>query len=383
MRALAATLMSLVVWSAWTLIHPTWHPWQDLSRGSYSDHFSHVAAVRLLPLMRKHLWTQPITANYRRLTLDEENALPKDAQSFKDGGNFVLAFRVPGWDKPLIINWAGQPRPYPPGDLVLFSPLSLLQRTSSLSFSTLNRLTIFWLVLLAHVAVFILFDGLSRSPRLWFVTLLIYFELIHWSLEGFYDATAVAPLLLCARYLDERRPLALLTAFSVATFLHFRALLFVPWVLWAAWLGVRERVWRNWARRELAAATVAIVLGTATILTFALTYHWLKGFDWQNPVKLTWSNWPRASSFLFVMVAVAIFQLRAGAWLEAAMVLWTGLFAADLKQTFPWHPLLLLPWLTVPAASAPVEGVRLFWVLFVAAFVFHSVPLPTWLPSLL
>ena len=54
-------------------------------------------------------------------------------------------------------------------------------------------------------------------------TLLVWFPVVHWTLEGFYDVAMIAPLLLCWRYLGQRRGLAAGVAFCAAAFLHFRA----------------------------------------------------------------------------------------------------------------------------------------------------------------
>ena len=45
-RALLVTLLSLAAWGVWGYRHPNPHPWQDLTRGVYTDHFSHLNAAR-------------------------------------------------------------------------------------------------------------------------------------------------------------------------------------------------------------------------------------------------------------------------------------------------------------------------------------------------
>ena len=100
---------------------------------------------------------------------------------------------------------------HPPGDMLLVAPVALAYHLTPLSFAGANTLLILlFLPLRARRAV-------RRRPlgiggALFRVRVLplfvIYAEVIHWTLEGFDHAAVIAPLVLCARYLNARRGLA-------------------------------------------------------------------------------------------------------------------------------------------------------------------------------
>src|SRR5262249_46997745 len=152
-------------------------------------------------------------------------------------------------------NWPQVVRFVPLGNLLYMAPLAALYHFTDVSFTLTNRLLIVLFLLAAHAGLFVMLDGLLSAPEgVRFTSLLPALlgasTLVHWSLEGFYDAVIVAPLLLCWRWLGQRRALPALAAYCAAAFLNFRAYYYAPWAVLAAVMAVRDRPLREWTRRD-------------------------------------------------------------------------------------------------------------------------------------
>ena len=70
-KALIVTLISLAAWMAWSATRRVAHPWADMSKGVYTDHFSHMNTTRVFPRIGRDLWRKSIAEQFRTLT-DEE-----------------------------------------------------------------------------------------------------------------------------------------------------------------------------------------------------------------------------------------------------------------------------------------------------------------------
>ena len=188
-RALLFTVASLLAWSCWYIAHRNVHPFGDLSRGQLTDHFSHMNAARLFMRAGADIWRKPLSSQGRVLTPEEVERLPADLRPFGKG---VEMRWIDGWPaaKPFFSSWVDNPRLYPPGDLLLVAPIAAAYHFTSLSFTAANRVLILYFLLLAHVSIYFALLNFSLEPRasLGVIGLfLLYPELIHWSLEGFYD----------------------------------------------------------------------------------------------------------------------------------------------------------------------------------------------------
>jgi hypothetical protein len=245
-RALAVVLVSFAGWACWYVAHRNAHPFGDLSRGSFTDHFSHMNAARLFARVGADIWRRPIGEQGRPLSVGEASQLPADLRPYANEAEMRW---IEGWpaSKPFFSSWVGFPRFYPPGDLLLVAPLSAAYHFTSLSFSAVNRLLILYFLLLAHVSLYFALRNFSLGRDAWLGPIglfFVYTELIHWSLEGFYDVAMVGPLVLCAGFLVAKRGLAALLAYCAAAFIHFRALIFAPFAAYAVYLIFQERPWR-------------------------------------------------------------------------------------------------------------------------------------------
>jgi len=288
------------------------------------------------------------------------------------------ALTAPGWpaEKPLVTSWPNNPRNYPPGDLLLVAPVAALYQQTSLSFTAANRLLLMLFLLYAHVAIFFLFESVlvsaPASPMLerarQVTAALVYFEVIHWTLEGFYDAAALAPLILCARFLGQRRGLAALVAFCAASFIHFRVFFFAPWAVYALVIVVRERQWRGWHLVDLLALALGAVLGAISLGVFFVLWPAVQHLPIHNFVNLASSPGWLVCVLLPLLLAGAALAgrelWRLGAVLDLVQLCWMVLMMVALHESYPWHLLLaVIPWLCAPpSVEEPSAQVRIHWL---------------------
>jgi hypothetical protein len=353
----------------------------------YTDHFSHMNTARVFPRIGRDLWRKSISEQFRTLTDEETKALPADLQggASSTGGLYY----VPGWNKskPLATSWSGKSRMYPPGDLVLVAPISALYHYTKISFSDTNRLLIVWFVVLAHVSLFCFlllhFEG-QRTGVEWLALFFLYSYMMRWTLEGFYDAATMGPLILSARYLGQRRGLAALVAYCVAAFIHFRAFFLAPWSIYAIFLIVKDRQWRTWAWRDVPAMLVALFFAATSLYVFYLDIPHLKASWPNNPLFSTASdtNLSLAWTFKVILVGAMVFLLGARAWWDALVLAWLGLIMFSLREFYWWHMLVPMTWIAAPARRELVRGVRIAFFVTATTLVLKETLAPTWIQSL-
>jgi hypothetical protein len=284
----------------------------------------------------------------------------------------------------MIASWSFNPRFYPPGDAVLFAPVALLYHFTSLSFARANLLALCLLLVYAHVSLYLLLRATDGEPLRALTLLVVYFPLIHWTLEGFYDGALLAPLVACALLIRRRRGIEALLAFCVAAAIHFRAFFYAPWAMAAAILVVRQRQWRSWGAPEWAMAAGCGALSVATLVPFAILKEALGSLGYTNLAALQQMR-PEALVLAAIAGVAAILLLRARAWLELAMLLWITAMLFSLHQAEQWHAVVLLAWLCAPAAGSDLllaVQARLWFVLGATAVVFRDWPIPSWLARL-
>ncbi|HEX9105101.1 MAG TPA: hypothetical protein VF997_22975, partial [Polyangia bacterium] len=303
---------------------------------------------------------------------------------------------VPGWPqgKPLVASWSHNPRLYPPGDMLLVAPFAALYHFTAVSFSAINRALLVWYLLLAHVSLALLFEGVLRlrAHRLVcaFVCFYVYGATMRATLEGFYDAAAIAPLVLAATFVQARRGVAASLAFAAAAVTHFRALFFAPWGGEAALLALRSI--GAWRARQWMAAALAACLMTATLVPLFIlrpTLRTLPNENWLSPSSQLFHPLALAA-YVALTVVVAIVFVRARSRSDLLVLLWFAvMLVANLRQARWWHPTLLLAWVGAPVAGAPEQRRdtlvllgRLAVLMFVIALVFHQNAWYRWLLAL-
>jgi hypothetical protein len=391
--ALVLTACSFLGWSGWELMRPSGNAFMDLS-GRFTDHFSHMSAARVFTRYGIDIWRVPLDRLLRRPTPAQRATLPAETLQCRD-----CPFIAPGWRKPVVENWSHVVRLYPPGDLVLMAPIAALYHFTPISLVTANRLLLVLILGFAHAGLFLLLDGvLSSTPAVRYGSLLAVYLgvncVLHWSLEGFYDSALLVPLLLCWRFLGERRALAAIVAYCAAAFLHFRAYYYAPWALSALLLILRERQWRCWRARDWSAATAALFLGAASLTTFVLILPGLLAFpDRSNPLLLAGSHGlsPTVATGALIALAVIAVFLWAGARIDALTLGWMGLVLTQVRQSGMWYPVAVVPWMVAPPRldrpeRAPIVfQARVLVFLFLALVVHAEGPLavdaviPRWL----
>lgn len=384
--ALLLVALSFSAFSARVLTQPHKPPFGGLNGWSFTDHYSHMNAARLMTLCGTCVWKTPVKELYRPLNAEQRQQVDPGLRPYMHRISEI--FFVPGWapDKQLMINWSYLPRPYPPGLYLLAAPVALAYHSTGLSFFGASRALVLLFLLVTHVGLYVLLrgalEGRVRPGEIGLLGgVLIAAEFIHWSLEGFYDGVLLAPLVLCGFYLRERRGLAAVVAFCVAAFFHYRTFFLAPLVLYALYLIVRERQWRQWRGRAWVGVAVAAVLGGASLYTFWLISPWLPRFPETNALKWQEGNVLALQVGVACVLAAAVF-LYARAWLDVVMLGWFVVMISRVVQTQAWHSLALVFWLALPAwtvlnqRASLVRDARFLTVWILASGVYGNGMLP-------
>jgi len=162
---------------------------------------------------------------------------------------------------PVVKNvpWPDFPVAYPPGMFAVFAlPTWVGARHPEMDPQTFAKLTLWWVVLLSHVAIVGVWRALSvvrgaRAPLLVGIFLLLW----RMCLFGFYDAIWLGCAGCGIAALAARRPGRSLVWFTAAALINYRAAAVAPAALWAAWLLLRSDT-APWRKALLFATTGAI-----------------------------------------------------------------------------------------------------------------------------
>ncbi len=261
---------------------------------------------------------------------------------------------------PFSVNWQQYPRVYPPGAMLLAAPEALLFGLSLIHFDLANLLIVLTILLGAHLASLAIFLCLWRSGAdnpawrvvvLCIVMPLVHLQLVDGALRGIYDPVPALLIVAGALLVSSARPVAGVLAISVAMFLHFRALWYVPLLMLALYRTYETRsMWmrggRSWVALGVSGALLAITLWCFMVLQPAL-----HSFHLTNPVGIKAF---RTDPGLILSAGVPVGGVLAAlawnrSWLTAAVASWQLLVLLQTREVQQWHALLLLPMIGIAA----------------------------------
>ena len=351
----------------------------DLTCGFYTDHFSHVGLTRLFTKVGPDIYSQPRGDFGRPLNEEEKALLPEDLRSVADTSR-----AIEGWpsDRPFTATWLNIPSFYPPGDLLLFAPAAAVYEYTDISFTEMNRLLIQLMLMFGHATVFLilLLWRNEKERPLSIAVVLSYLVVIHWSLEGFYDAGWIAPLVLVPWLLRRGDGWAALAAFSAGAFMHFRALIYLPMAAGALVMIVRRKEWKNFDRRKAMLSAVIVLCGIPAAIAFFMVRPEMSSHEMTSAFN------PAADAFhppaviiagLVVAVGLTVYWL-VQAWDEVVMLVWFAGLVMLLPEVNPWDSVAIVPWLLAPVDTGGkerdglVKAVRLAVVVLLAVLVFRE-----------
>jgi hypothetical protein len=241
-----------------------------------------------------------------------------------------------------------------------------------------------WFIVLAHVALYFFFLTFfeNRSSGIdWLACFFVYSQVMYWTLEGFYDAAAMVPMVLCARFLSRRRGLAAGLAYCAGAFVHFRVFFQAPWALLAAWIMLRNKQWRRLRRRDVAAILLSVAFALAALYVF-----WL---DWASLAKVPLNTPLREGAdraviwnFKVLLLACALAFLVCRAWFDLVTLAWLGLVLFSLRELCVWHLMISMSWVAVRSRVEAARGIRLAFLISTTAILFGDTFALNWLPRL-
>jgi hypothetical protein len=363
----------LVSWSLWGLL--VFHVYRPsdgfLGNGDSISHFGHAI------LFAHHgfdVYRHPGKEFCRDFNVPAAHAFAK-TNDLLDGDLCQTRGGEPA--RPFFLNWQDLPQPYPPGAILFAAPDAWLFTKVKASFRDISVFTRLKYLAAAHWLVWLIYRALlevaprARGARRWLLAggvALLYFEIIKWSLSGFYDPIAVGAVVLSVYYLSCRRGVDALLALSLGFFLHYRALWYAP-IFAIALFQIGEA--RSWRRRPTIFAVkvaLAAVLGGVSAYSFLLLYPALKDFPATNAVffkRLTLSGqvtW----DVLVPLFFIAAFVAHKRHWALFVTMAWQSFMLVQTPQIMQWHVLFVIPVLVMGGLTrdpgAMVAATGFFWL---------------------
>jgi hypothetical protein len=180
-------------------------------------------------------------------------------------------------------------------------------------------------------------------------------------LQGFYDAAAITPLILCARYLGQGRGLAAGVAYCVAALVHFRVFFQAPWAMVAVGMMVRDRFWQRLRWGQVVAIGVAATLACASLYVFWLDWASLGKVEINNPLRFDGGAYNAHMTWICAIIfgVCGLAFLISRSWLDLVSLAWLGLVLFRLREFYLWHMLVSLAWIAAPFRSPAARVVRI------------------------
>jgi hypothetical protein len=346
---------------------PVPSPLPAFSRVDLGDHVSHVGTTLLFlhsgfevfSREKASFCDRPLTRDeaievYRRIGFPA--FIPED----------YCAVRA-GPERAFHVNWPHLVSPYPIGLYLYTLPEALLFSSgvaehSLATFSLLKFSVVAVLLCLALYRVYVPVGAVrarGAGALLWAVsTFLVFF----WAVHGIYDGIAVLCMVLSIQRAPKSSLEGLLLAI-LATALHYRMLLFLPFIVWL-FVRAAQRF-----RAQTAAWQALFLAGSALAVLNGFIFH----LQWPALSRLPMTNTLRTAAgallFLLITGAFVAYAWRTRHMLLAISVLWVSLCLVAVRQVMPWHFLALLPLLPLSRLEPKSDGP------FIAAHAYLAVTL--------
>jgi len=277
--------------------------------------------------------------------------------------------------------WPQQPFIYPPGALLLYAPFGWAEYGLGLSEMAVHRAAVIFCVVLAHLSVLLMLGELRRDggPLTLLIVALYAMMALGFSLNGLYDPAYVAAGALglsASRRGQESRAVLWL---SLATFLHFRALFYLPAALANLAASGARALKGGLSRREWLRFSVSVLLGAAAAWALLLTWKSFDDIGAPNLVMEEEFGWGGAAVVSAATLGAAAYFLRSGERLAGLSVAWAGALALALPFSRAWHSLALYPLFLLLPPEGRKREVLLLWVLVVSGIAFRYFPSLRWL----
>ncbi|GEM_PF-5931226 len=396
-RGLILSVLASVAWAFFLFAtRPT--PSVALAANN-SDHYSHVGAAVMAIHHGSEIYRHPTDDLCLR---PASAASPLWARTIEAARELRVApvdicFVRGGWtDVPLVVNWGRFPRPYPPGNLLLFLPVGWAYAHAGIGFAQACAWAMGLILLFGHVAALSLLFAVnprglgSRSLAAWLSVVAGGALVLGWSFAGFYDGLAVGPLCLAGAAWRARKPSLVLMFFGLACLAHFRGLWFLPLGIGAFWRTIGAVRLGKLSPGMGGQCLTGILAGAMAAMSLIWVAPFLAEFPVSHPLQISVIHGAPARSLLALL---ALF-LAAGAavWQGGRMLgfcgAWALLMCLFAPQAMPWHAISLVPLLALVPQRTGREAT--IWMLSTLIFVGIAVQLlfgaslwPTWIGLLL
>lgn len=284
-------------------------PYADLS-GWYTDHLHHSFATWMFLKRGLAVYTHQL------------GALPAGS----------------GWPFPRE-DWGNMPMAYPPGVFAVFFPLVVVAKILPLSEHAFAVLSVLYVLLLTHLALFSVLRALEDSPpgSRAAVAVFVWMFFVQLGLEGFYDAAFIGCGARAVSRLRAKDGESALWWLGVAALLHFRAIVLVPLALHTLLtvLGGKPRTTWPWTTLAWVAAAVAV-----SVASFLLMYPATADFRASHHRVLLDGGTRVGLVVVLGAVALGVAFRAADGWVAATVAVCLGLAAVEV-QDYWWHAAVL------------------------------------------
>ncbi len=256
-------------------------------------------------------------------------------------------------ETPLFIGWGMNPRSSPFGNYILHAPASI-----AVLYKIADPKTIYALMIFIYF-IFTILAGIEISKQIFFINqkqgrflfltklVIVFFlivQLIHWSLEGFYDPVAIYLLIKSVRHYVDRKWDKSLLFFGLSWIIHFRTLWYLPLAIACIWQQSKEIQ----TRKQIFRSALGLFLASLAFANFVYFKWHLDGWFTNNYFYMLDKHWPLQLSkghyiiFLSSFLAVSIEAYRRQ-FLPVSLLLMMTILWMLIPHMCPWHSLFMMP----------------------------------------
>ncbi len=288
----------------------------------------------------------------------------------------VKEYRV----EPAYVTWPLVPFDRPLGCALIFLPFACAVSMLRLPVIIVNKLVIIFLVVVSGIGLYEFFNYISRSSIskivIIFLTLVLVPYILFWAMNGIYDVIAFSLIMFAISNMNSGRYVRALIYLSAAMFIHYRAIIYVPLLLY---LFIKTLI--NWGRdklRSIIALSITVTFIGITLYTGYLTFlrfpydhaiheMLMKASVLPNPLNISSLSYTIFIPFIAILI-IAIYILYNSStprdFILSSSCMLTYSIVLMLHPLYQfWYPIVATPLIAIPRESKSIIVLALWFLL--------------------
>ncbi len=277
------------------------------------------------------------------------------------------------------VTWPLVPFDRPLGCVLIFLPFAYMENILKLPVIIVNKLEIIFLIILTGLGIYFLFNYLiiRNVNKLLIIMLMLIFipYLMFWAMNGIYDVVAFFLIALSIYEFHRKRYLRSLIYLSLALFTHYRAIIYLPLLLYILLIMIARKDLRDF--KHICVIVISLILIGVTAYTGYLTFirfpydkaihaMILSSKVLINPLNLSSLSMPLFVIYMVIIIAL-LYMLHLYSYPVDFILTSSCVLSYTIIMLFHpiyqfWYPITAIPILMIPRDCRSIIIISLWFI---------------------